>query len=124
MRILIFSDIHSDLGALRRLIAIDADYYASAGDLVSWERGLDDCGEILKAKSGKVWVKQVKTKTINLDLSVVRRILNLAARKWRDEQGLTWLETAPLISMLKVRDARAPYPLSWAEQRLLLPELP
>src|SRR5256885_5985670 len=25
--------------------------------------------------------------------------------------------------MLKVRDARAPYPLSWAEQRLLLPEL-
>jgi len=29
---------------------------------------------------------------------LVRRILNLAARKWRDEQGLTWLETAPLIS--------------------------
>jgi hypothetical protein len=56
MRALIFSDIHSDLGALRRLIATDADYYASAGDLVSWERGLDDCGEILKAKSGKVWV--------------------------------------------------------------------
>ena len=78
----------------------------------------------VKRKSGKVWVKQVKTKTINLDLSLVRRILNLAARKWRDEQGLTWLETAPLISMLKVRDARAPYPLSWAEQRLLLPELP
>jgi len=56
VKILIFSDIHSDLGALRRLIAVDADYYASAGDLVSWERGLDDCGEILKAKSGKVWV--------------------------------------------------------------------
>ena len=56
MKILIFSDIHSDLGALRKLIAIDADYYASAGDLVSWERGLDDCGEILKARSGKVWV--------------------------------------------------------------------
>ena len=78
----------------------------------------------VKRKSGKVWVKQVKTKTINLDLSLVRRILNLAARKWRDEQGLTWLETVPLISLLKLRDARAPYPLSWAEQRLLLPELP
>lgn len=26
--------------------------------------------------------------------------------------------------MLKLRDARPPYPLSWAEQRLLLPELP
>lgn len=78
----------------------------------------------VKRKSDKVWLKQVKTKTINLDLSLVRRILNLAARKWRDEQGLTWLETAPLISLLKVRDARPPYPLSWAEQRLLLPELP
>jgi len=78
----------------------------------------------VKRKSGKVWVKQVRTKTINLDISLVRRILNLAARKWRDEQGLTWLETAPLISTLKVRDARPPYPLSWAEQRLLVPELP
>ena len=38
----------------------------------------------VKRKSGKVWVKQVKTKTINLDLALVRRILNLAARKWRD----------------------------------------
>jgi len=38
----------------------------------------------VKRKSGKVWVKRVKTKTINLDLSSVRRILNLAARKWRD----------------------------------------
>jgi hypothetical protein len=64
----------------------------------------------VKRESGKVWVKQVKTKTVNLDLSLVRRILNLAARKWRDEQGLTWLETAPLISVLKVRDARTPYP--------------
>ena len=68
----------------------------------------------VKRKRGKVWVNQVKTKTINLDLSLVRRILNLAARKWRDEQGLTWLETAPLISMLTVRDARAPYPLAWS----------
>ena len=78
----------------------------------------------VKRKSGKTWMKRVRTKTINHDLAIVRRILNLAARKWRDEQGLTWLESAPLISLLKVRDARPPYPLSWAEQRLLLPELP
>ena len=58
-------------------------------------------------------------KTINLALGVVRRTLNLAARKWRDECGLTWLPTAPLISMLPVTDARQPYPLSWEEQRLL-----
>jgi Icc-related predicted phosphoesterase len=56
MRILVFSDIHNDLPALRRLMATDADYYVTAGDLVSWERGLESCGEILKAKAGKVWV--------------------------------------------------------------------
>jgi integrase len=65
-----------------------------------------------------------KTKTINLALSTVRRILNLAARLWRDEQGLSWLETAPLIQMLPIHDAREPYPLSWDEQARLFQELP
>ena len=66
----------------------------------------------------------IKTKSINLALGVVRRILNLAARLWRDENGLTWLETAPLIQMLPVTDARKPYPLSWEEQRMLFQPLP
>ena len=66
----------------------------------------------------------VKTKTINLGLSVVRRILNLSARLWRDGHGLTWLETAPLIQMLPIHDARLPYPLSWDEQARLFQELP
>ena len=66
----------------------------------------------------------VKNKTINAALSVVRRILNLAARLWRDENGLTWLETSPLIQMLPTDDARKPYPLTWSEQRALLKELP
>lgn len=65
-----------------------------------------------------------KAKSINLALSVVRRILNLAARKWRDEQGKTWLETAPLISFLDESDARKPYPMSWAEQKALISEMP
>ena len=51
------------------------------------------------------YVKQRKDrglshKTINLGLGIVRRILNLAARSWRDEGGKTWLETPPLITML------------------------
>jgi len=66
----------------------------------------------------------VKNKTVNLALSVVRRILNLASRLWRDEAGLTWLETAPLIQMLSGTDSRRPYPLSWDEQRALFQELP
>ena len=66
----------------------------------------------------------IKTKSINLALAVVRRILNLAARLWRDEHGLTWLETPPLVPMLPVTDARKPYPLSWEEQRTLFQALP
>lgn len=54
----------------------------------------------------------MKTKTINLSLATVRRILNLAARLWRDNNGLSWLETSPLIQMLPENDKRPPYPLS------------
>jgi len=66
----------------------------------------------------------VKNRTINLDLAIVRRILNLAARLWRDDEGLTWLESAPLIQMLPLQDARKPCPLSWDEQRVLFRALP
>lgn len=65
-----------------------------------------------------------KNKTVNASLGVVRHILNLSARKWRDDKGRTLLETAPLISMLSLDDARKPRPISWAEQRKLLPPLP
>jgi len=71
-------------------------------------------------------LKGRKTKTVNLVLQVVRKILNKAARRWRDEaSGKTWLDAAPLISLLQVKDARPPYPLSWDEERkLLLPQCP
>ena len=75
------------------------------------------------------YVKQRKSegrshKTINLGLGIVRRILNLAARKWRDDEGRTWLETPPLISMLPlIGFQREPRPITWAEQRRLLPHL-
>jgi len=66
-----------------------------------------------------------KNKTINLALGVVRRILNLAATSWRDDDGRTWLETAPKITMLPlVGHQREPSPISWAQQRKLLPLLP
>jgi hypothetical protein len=41
--------------------------------------------------------------------------------KWRDENNLAWLETAPLLTMPNEREAqRVPYPLTWEQQRLLL----
>ena len=66
----------------------------------------------------------VKTKSINHALAVVRRIVNLAASEWFDERGLTWLETAPKIKLLRVTDARNPYPINFDEQTRLLRELP
>lgn len=50
MRILIFSDLHGDIEALERLMAVDADMYVAAGDLTNFARGLDKMGPLLQAK--------------------------------------------------------------------------
>jgi len=68
-------------------------------------------------------------KTINLALSVVRHILNLAARKWRVDLGdgrtAPVLAQAPLLTLLPLTGhQREPRPISWKEQRRLLPALP
>jgi integrase len=62
--------------------------------------------------------------TINHGLQLVGRILRLAARRWRDDQGLTWLETPPEIVFLPNRNRRSPWPLTWAEEDRLFAELP
>jgi Icc-related predicted phosphoesterase len=56
VKLLIFSDIHSDHKALDRLMATEADYYFAAGDLVNWGRGLDQCGRILAPRAEHVYV--------------------------------------------------------------------
>jgi integrase len=61
--------------------------------------------------------------TVNKDLAIVRRILNLAARVWRHGNGQTWLASPPLLEMMK-GPKRKPYPISWEEQGRLFPELP
>jgi integrase len=65
---------------------------------------------------------KLKQGTLNRHFAVVRRILNLCARLWRDDAGKTWLETAPLLPLPKANE-RPPYPLSWDEQRLFFSEL-
>jgi Icc-related predicted phosphoesterase len=56
VKVLVFSDIHSDARALERLMASEADYYVCAGDLVNWGRQLDAMGEILKQRGEQVYV--------------------------------------------------------------------
>lgn len=68
--------------------------------------------------------QDVAVGTINHGLKVVRRILNLAATEWMDENGLTWLITAPKVKLLPDTHKRQPYPLNWQEQDKLFKELP
>lgn len=65
MKILVFSDIHNDMKALERLMAMDADYYIAAGDMVNWERGLDRAGEILARRADRTWVLPGNHETVN-----------------------------------------------------------
>jgi integrase len=65
-----------------------------------------------------------KSRTINMPMEVVRHILNLASGEWLDENGLTWLQSAPKIRLLPRSDATEPYPLTWSEQDKLFDALP
>ncbi len=56
VNLLVFSDVHGDYSLLQRLMAMEADYYVAAGDLSSWGRGLDRCGEILRKHGDRVYV--------------------------------------------------------------------
>lgn len=65
----------------------------------------------------------VKTRTINMGLQVVRRILNLAATDWLNEYGVNWIFSAPKIKLMKENDKNPPYPISWHEQEALFSKL-
>jgi Icc-related predicted phosphoesterase len=56
VKLLIFSDIHADYAALERLMAVEADYYFAAGDLVNWARGVERVGPILAPRGDRVYV--------------------------------------------------------------------
>jgi uncharacterized protein len=56
MKLLLFSDIHNDFARLRELLRIEADYYVAAGDTVTWERGYDEAGEVLRVRGERVLV--------------------------------------------------------------------
>ena len=56
MRLLLFSDVHNDWKTLEDLLGVEADYYIAAGDQVTWSKGIDRCGEILRTRRDKVYV--------------------------------------------------------------------
>jgi integrase len=85
----------------------------------------DICDETLAGFIRERKRQGIKNKTLNNTLSIVGRILRLAATQWRfPENRLTWLESAPKITMLDLSDQRAPQPITWAEQKLLMQHLP
>ncbi len=55
-RALIFSDIHNDVKALEKLMDLEADYYFCAGDLVTFQRGIDKMAEVLKRRATKMFL--------------------------------------------------------------------
>jgi integrase len=61
--------------------------------------------------------------TLNRDMAIVRRVLSLSARLWRDENGNAWLDTLPLFPTIE-GVKRKPRPISWQEQEVLLKALP
>jgi hypothetical protein len=53
MKLLLFSDIHNDFVRLGELLSIEADYYVAAGDTVTWERGYEDAGQVLRSGASR-----------------------------------------------------------------------
>lgn len=82
------------------------------------------CRAPKKTKSGKDRNGN-KNNTVANKLDLIRWILRLCAEKWRDKvTGMTWLASAPMITVPSDDDKRDPYPISWKEQGLLFPLLP
>lgn len=110
--------------------SIDTDAY-HIGLIEPWIGSLDlvaihnDTPELVAFRKQRLEVDKVSLTTVKRTLEVLRHILNLAARKWRNEDNQPWLPIAPpLLDMPKNPHARAPYPLAWDEQRLLFSWLP
>jgi len=69
--------------------------------------------------------RRLSNRTINIAIARIRRIVRLAAMRWRDENNLTWLDVPPLLTMLNEQETRRnAYPLTWEQQRIFFAELP
>jgi hypothetical protein len=66
----------------------------------------------------------VTATTVNRSLSVVRTVLNRAARVYRDDHGRPWLEGVPPLITMLAEKRRPPYQITWVEQDRLFARLP
>jgi Icc-related predicted phosphoesterase len=73
VRILIFSDTHGDIRSLERIVAQPADIYIAAGDLSTFRKKLDNCGEALKPLGDKLWLLPGNHETHEDTLALCRR---------------------------------------------------
>ena len=101
-----------DIGTIKRLDAFIGHLTLEAVHMGSLQKFID-------ARK----VQNLKARTVNKGLQLTRHILKLAASSWRDEHGMTWLASAPTITLLPLHDARKACPLSWEEQSSLFKEL-
>jgi Icc-related predicted phosphoesterase len=56
VKILIFSDTHGDVRSLEKIVERPADIYIAAGDLSTFRKNLNACGEALKPLGEKLWL--------------------------------------------------------------------
>ena len=101
-------------------------------DIVSLKAVMPYIGEValLKIHSGTLdnFIKDrkkygISAGTLNRDIAIIRRVLALSARLWRDDQGRAWLDTIPMLPTIEGA-TRKPRPISWQEQEALLKALP
>jgi len=66
----------------------------------------------------------ISSSTVKRDLSIIRRVLTLAARSWRNNDGQPYLSCPPMFEMPDWEDSAHPYPLDHVEMDGLLKALP
>ncbi|NYT61457.1 tyrosine-type recombinase/integrase [Alcaligenaceae bacterium] len=93
---------------------------ATHGSLTIDRICMDSIADFIEARKNQ----KLQASTINRTLAIVRAICNRAASKWRFDNGLTWLDRAPTITLLNEDDKRPPRPLAWSEQPRLIDQLP
>lgn len=91
MRILIFSDIHGDTRALEKLVAQPADIYISAGDLSTFGKALEKCGDALRPLGEKCWVLPGNHETASQNTTFCREFGLTDFHRQMRQVGGTWL---------------------------------